>query len=305
MNKDQNTPEQEMSEDNLLNELDSFNNGSSEEVTKEESNADSAELQEKTPEQAQDIQEETESKQSESEEVAEIEQWLIENKFKDDEDGRSKLAEAYKQLQSKTDKERNEFSQKEEKYSKLAQLDEFLSNNPDVVQKLTQEVQAKKEESNLPPKKPEDYDILDESIENSSSAQWRQQYDQWLIRQGSAQAIGEIEKLKSELSESQAFEMETVELQKMGLSDTDIVEYRQFMADPNNVTQENLVNIWKMIAKNGKSSNSIQKEKEPQPKNKQNSPASVSGSVPNAVEPEKKELDSFWDGIMEFNNNNS
>ena len=305
MNKDQNTPEQEMSEDNLLNELDSFNNGSSEEVTKEESNADSAELQEKTPEQAQDIQEETESKQSESEEVAEIEQWLIENKFKDDEDGRSKLAEAYKQLQSKTDKERNEFSQKEEKYSKLAQLDEFLSNNPDVVQKLTQEVQVKKEESNLPPKKPEDYDILDESIENSSSAQWRQQYDQWLIRQGSAQAIGEIEKLKSELSESQAFEMETVELQKMGLSDTDIVEYRQFMADPNNVTQENLVNIWKMIAKNGKSSNSIQKEKEPQPKNKQNSPASVSGSVPSAVEPEKKELDSFWDGIMEFNNNNS
>ena len=305
MNKDQNTPEQEMSEDNLLNELDSFNNGSLQEVDKEESNADSAELQEKAPEQAQDIQEETESKQSESEEVAEIEQWLIENKFKDDEDGRSKLAEAYKQLQSKTDKERNEFSQKEKKYSKLAQLDEFLSNNPDVVQKLTQEVQVKKEESNLPPKKPEDYDILDESIENSSSAQWRQQYDQWLIRQGSAQAIGEIEKLKSELSESQAFEMETVELQKMGLSDTDIVEYRQFMADPNNVTQENLVNIWKMIAKNGKSSNSIQKEKEPQPKNKQNSPASVSGSVPNAVEPEKKELDAFWDGIMEFNNNNS
>tara|TARA_R100001198_G_C5230593_1_gene209933 strand:+ start:872 stop:1789 length:918 start_codon:yes stop_codon:yes gene_type:complete len=305
MNKDQNTPEQEMSEDNLLNELDSFNNGSLQEVDKEESNADSAELQEEAPEQAQDIQEKTESKQSESEEVAEIEQWLIENKFKDDEDGRSKLAEAYKQLQSKTDKERNEFSQKEKKYSKLAQLDEFLSNNPDVVQKLTQEVQVKKEESNLPPKKPEDYDILDESIENSSSAQWRQQYDQWLIRQGSAQAIGEIEKLKSELSESQAFEMETVELQKMGLSDTDIVEYRQFMADPNNVTQENLVNIWKMIAKNGKSSNSIQKEKEPQPKNKQNSPASVSGSVPNAVEPEKKELDAFWDGIMEFNNNNS
>lgn len=305
MNKDQNTPEQEMSEDNLLNELDSFNNGSLQEVDKEESNADSAELQEKAPEQAQDIQEKTESKQSESEEVAEIEQWLIENKFKDDEDGRSKLAEAYKQLQSKTDKERNEFSQKEEKYSKLAQLDEFLSNNPDVVQKLTQEVQIKKEESNLPPKKPEDYDILDESIENSSSAQWRQQYDQWLIRQGSAQAIGEIEKLKSELSESQAFEMETLELQKMGLSDTDIVEYRQFMADPNNVTQENLVNIWKMIAKNGKSSNSIQKEKEPQPKNKQNSPASVSGSVPSAVEPEKKDLDAFWDGIMEFNNNNS
>lgn len=35
-----------------------------------------------------------------------------------------------------------------------------------------------------PPKKPEDYDILDESIDDSSSAKWRAEYDSWLISQG-------------------------------------------------------------------------------------------------------------------------
>ena len=272
--------QEQMSEDNLMEELDSFNNGSSPEESKEV---------EAQPEPVEEKAEES------PEEKAEIEQWLIENKFKKDEEGIQKLSEAYKALQSKSDKDRNEFTEKESKYEQLQQLDNFLASNPDVAQTIVANVQAKRENANRPPVKPEDYDILDESIENSSSAQWRADYDQWLIKQGSAQAISEVNKLKAELSEAQAFDAETIHLQKMGLSDTEIVEYRQFMADPNNVSQENLVNIWKQLSQQPKSN-------PPKQKNKQNSPASVTGNTPPAIQPEEKVVDDFCSGIMAHSN---
>ena len=293
-NEDQNNQEEVMNEDNLLAELDEFNSGSSPEPEVEEPQEE--EVLETQPDENNDNEEPNEQSQ--------VEQWLIENKFANDEEGVQKLADAYKQLQSKSDKDRNEWANEKGKYEKLAQLDEFLSNNPDVVQKLTESVQEKQKDMNAPPVKPDDYDILDESIENSSSAKWRAEHDKWLISQGATQAMLEVEKLKSELSQSQAFDAETIELQKMGLSDTDIVEYRQFMADPNNVSQENLVRIWKTLSNKGDNSEPKKVEQKPKVKNKPNSAASVSGNAPQAIEPEEKAVDDFWKGIMQFNNSN-
>ena len=263
-------------------------------ITRKEEKAE--EVQETTSDEKVDKAPETQSQ---------IEQWLIENKFKNDEEGVQKLADAYKSLQSKSDKDRNEWDSLKQKFDKLAQLDEYLAKNPDVVQKLTETVQEKQQDLNSPPTKPEDYDILDESIDNSSSAQWRAEHDKWLISQGATQAMMEVEKLKSELSESQAFDAETAELQKMGLSDTDIVEYRQFMADPNNVSQENLIQIWKTLSNKGNNPEQKSTEQTPKVKNKQNSAAAVSGNAPQAIEPEEKATDDFWKGIMEFNNTNT
>jgi len=294
-NEDQNNQEEVMNEDNLLAELDEFNSGSSPEPEVEEPQEE--EVLETQPDENNDNEEPNEQSQ--------VEQWLIENKFANDEEGVQKLADAYKQLQSKSDKDRNEWANEKGKYEKLAQLDEFLSNNPDVVQKLTESVQEKQKDMNAPPVKPDDYDILDESIENSSSAKWRAEHDKWLISQGATQAMLEVEKLKSELTQSQAFDAETIELQKMGLSDTDIVEYRQFMADPNNVSQENLVEIWKTLSNKGNNSKPEVAQQAPKVKNKQNSAASVSGNAPKAIEPEEKAVDDFWKGIMEFNNTNT
>ena len=294
-NEDQNNQEEVMNEDNLLAELDEFNSGSSPEPEVEEPQEE--EVLETQPDENNDNEEPNEQSQ--------VEQWLIENKFANDEEGVQKLADAYKQLQSKSDKDRNEWANEKSKYEKLAQLDEFLSNNPDVVQKLTESVQEKQKDMNAPPVKPDDYDILDESIENSSSAKWRAEHDKWLISQGATQAMLEVEKLKSELSQSQAFDAETIELQKMGLSDTDIVEYRQFMADPNNVSQENLVEIWKTLSNKGNNSKPEVAQQAPKVKNKHNSAASVSGNAPQAIEPEEKAVDDFWKGIMEFNNTNT
>ncbi len=299
-NEDQNSQVEVKNEDNLLAELEQFNSGSLPEVEEpQEQNVSVA------GENAKEVQETTsdEKVDKEPETKSEIEQWLIENKFKNDEQGVQKLADAYKQLQSKSDKEKNDWNSQKEKFDKLAQLDDYLAQNPDVVQKLTESVSEKQQNLNSPPVKPDDYDILDESIDNSNSAKWREQHNEWLIQQGAVQAMQEVEKLKSELSESQAFDAETIELQKIGLSDTEIVEYRQFIADPNNVTQENLVNIWKTLSNGHNSQPKVDIETVPKVKNKQNSAASVSGSAPSAIEPEEKALDDFWKGIMEFNNN--
>tara|TARA_R100001510_G_C7652598_1_gene210474 strand:- start:1431 stop:2348 length:918 start_codon:yes stop_codon:yes gene_type:complete len=303
-NEDQKNQNEEMNEDNLMAELDEFNSGSSQEAEEqpvEEQQADSQKAEEVQENQS----DEKSDKEIPEEKNTEIEQWLIKNKFADDEEGKQKLVDAYRQLQSKSDKERNEWGSEKQKYEKLAQLDDFLASNPDVVQKLTESVQEKQKDLNAAPVKPDDYDILDESIENSSSAKWREKHDKWLINQGATQAMLEVEKLKSELSESQAFDAETAELQKMGLSDTEVVEYRQFMADPNNVSQENLVQIWKTLSNKGNSPEQNLSKQTPKVKNKQNSAAAISGNAPQAVEPEEKVVDDFWKGIMEFNNTNT
>ena len=122
-NEDQNNQEEVMSEDNLLAELDEFNSGSSSESEVEEPQKE--EVLETKPDEKNDNEEPNEQ--------SKVEQWLIENKFANDEEGVQKLADAYKQLQSKSDKDKNEWNAEKSKYEKLAQLDEFLSSNPDVV----------------------------------------------------------------------------------------------------------------------------------------------------------------------------
>ena len=91
----------------------------------------------------------------------------------------------------------------------------------------------------------------------------------------------------------------------MGLRDTEVVEYRQFMADPNNVSQENLVQIWKTLSNKGNSPQTELSQQAPKVKNKQNSAAAVTGNAPQAIEPEEKVVDDFWKGIMKFNNTNT
>jgi len=301
-NEDQKNQNEQMSEDNLFNELDAFNNGSS---STEESAVETETQSAEESSEVQEAQADEKKDKEETQEESQIEQWLIENKFKNDAEGQKQLAEAYKQLQSKSDKERNEWNSQKDKFEKLEQLDNFLASNPEVVQKLTESVKEQQRDLNSPPVKPDDYDVLDESVDNSSSAKWRKAQDEWLIRQGAAQAMIEVEKLKAELNQSQAFDAETVALQKMGLSDTEIVEYRQFMQDPNNVSQENLVKVWKTLSQKNNNSNSETKQPVLKAKNKQNSAASVSGSAPNAIEPEEKAVDDFWKGIMAFNNPNT
>ena len=107
-NEDQKNQNEKMNEDNLMAELDEFNSGSSQEAEEqpvEEQQADSQKAEEVQENQS----DEKSDKEIPEEKNTEIEQWLIKNKFADDEEGKQKLVDAYRQLQSKSDKERNEW----------------------------------------------------------------------------------------------------------------------------------------------------------------------------------------------------
>ena len=147
MADDQKQQVETKSEDNLnmIDVLDDFNKGSSEETQPEESNVETQ------PEEAIDN-------------TKENVQWLIDSKFKDDEEGREKLAKSYRELQSKYDKDSNRSKEDQEKYERLEKLDGFLQENPEVVKTMKEKVDTIAKAESGPPKKPEDYDILDESI---------------------------------------------------------------------------------------------------------------------------------------------
>jgi|3_EtaG_2_1085321.scaffolds.fasta_scaffold02826_2 hypothetical protein len=276
--------------DNLVDVLDEFNSGEevkAEEVQDKEQGSDES----KEPESVGEGKTETERQ--------EAIQWLIDNKFKDDDKGKQDLAHAYKELQSKTDKERAEtdkeraeFTQQAQKYEQLDKLDGYLRDNPDVVKQLSERV---KMDVDKPPPKPEEYDILDEQIEGSDSAKWREQNDQWLVNRGAQIAKDEIGQFKAEIQAKEQRESEINELKDLGLDESDIESFNTFMTDNSNLTTPNLVKIWKFLSqhKDGNSQKAAGRKEE-------TTAAASPGKAPvTDVDPSSKEVDTFWDGIMD------
>ena len=101
--------------------------------------------------------------------------------------GQQGVRGAGKNPQSAKDKAEGELREKSSKYEKLEVIDSWLQKNPHIVEKLQDE--ANKQEAGGPPQKPEDYEILEEASDGSSSQVWRQEYDQWLIDQGAQKAM--------------------------------------------------------------------------------------------------------------------
>jgi len=264
----------------MIDVLDDFNKGSSEETQPEESNVETQ------PEEAIDN-------------TKENVQWLIDSKFKDDEEGREKLAKSYRELQSKYDKDSNRSKEDQEKYERLEKLDGFLQENPEVVKTMKEKVDTIAKAESGPPKKPEDYDILDESIDDTSSAKWRGEYDNWLITQGQKAAKEELNSYKAELDAAKQQAEEVGKLKEMGLSDEEIPDYYNFVTSDANLTTENLVKIYRYLKVDDSNTDSSTTQ-QPVP-TKRTSAAAATGSTPPAKSNDKKEVEQFWDGIMKFN----
>ena len=223
--------------------------------------------------------------------------WLINNKFKNDEEGAQGLATAYKELQSKSDKERNEYKAEMSRMEKMKQLDTILSKHPSVVEAMQDELKRLDTDGNKP-KKPEDYDILEESVDGTSSFKWRQEYDKYLVSIGKNEAKKEVEILRSEMARKDATQKRVSKLRDMGLSDDDIKGYFTFMTEKKNLTDDNLVPIWQHLSgkKSFSTSGSTSDNANPEPKRV--SAAAVEGKAPEIKQPEEKEKEQFWNGIM-------
>ena len=221
--------------------------------------------------------------------VEEAKRWLIDNKFEDNEEGRMKLAESYRQLQSQRDKEKPG-----EEYEKLQKLDSFLKENPNVVAAMKGEVSKMQENLSGPPQKPEDYDSYDEDTQGTSSYEWRQSYNQYLVDQGRTAAKSEVDVLRNEMQQERVASDRMAKLKAMGMSDSEIKEYDDFMTDDSKLTEENLVKIYRFL-KTGEAEEPVQPVQQ-----KRTSAAAVSGSNPPQGKTKEKEKDEFFNGLMKF-----
>ncbi len=173
--------------------------------------------------------------------------WLIDNKFRNDEDGRQSLADSYKNMQSMKDKAEQELKSQSGEYDRLSKLDKFLKENPNVVNVIQEEVTKVAESSDASPDKPEDYDILDESVNGTSSQKWRASYDEWLIEQGARKAMQYVDDVRSQDAQQVSFQAEVDQLKSLGMTDKEIESYYGWMNNPDNVTTENKVKIYKIL----------------------------------------------------------
>ena len=220
--------------------------------------------------------------------LSDAKNWLIDNKFEDSEEGRKKLAESYKSLQSKYDKEKPG-----KELEKLQKLDSFLKDNPNVVSVMKEEVNKMQQNLTGPPQKPEEYDSYDEETEGTSSYKWRQEYNQYLVDQGKNAAKVEVNALRSEMQQERSSKDRVAKLRAMGMSNDEIKEYDKFMSDDANVSEENLVEIFRFLK--------ARDTGEPiKPIQKRTSAAAVSGSSPPQGKTSDKEQEEFFKGLMKF-----
>ena len=287
MADDQKQQVEAKSEDNLnmIDVLDDFNQGSSEEPVEQEVQTEDSNVETQPEEKVETTEENV--------------KWLIDNKFKDDEEGKENLAKSYRELQSKHDKDNSKNKDESEKFERLEKLDMFLKDNPEVVKTMKSKVDDIAKTESGPPKKPGDYDILDESIEGTPSSIWRAEHDNWLVTQGKKAAKEELDAYKAELEGAKQQANEVAELKKMGLSDEEIPEYYNFVTSDANLTTENLVKIYRYL-KVDEDNTSSGKTQQPVP-TKRTSAVAATGSTPSAKSNDKKEVEAFWDGIMKFN----
>ena len=267
-------------EDNpdLIKSLEDFNKGSAEEEAKT------------SPEGKETLPEGQTTKEIETPSKEDVTKWLIDNKFKDDEEGRKALVKGYSEIQGRAEKAENAYKPyegKEEYFETLSQLDSFLQNNQKVV-KAMQKAMKEGKEIKVPPK-PEDYDILDESINGSTSQKWREEQDQYLVRLGAFEATKKVDVLRQELSDKDEQIDFKQELKELGLSSAEMKEFDTFIKKSENTNTKTLVDYWRFL-------------KQPQTKTKvekEVTAAAIPGLVPAPVKPEEKELEKFWSGIME------
>ena len=236
---------------------------------------------------------------------ADVVEWLIDKKFKDDPEGRKALVDSYKGIQGRADTSETALKESKDENKTLKELESWLRENPNVVKLIQSEV--KKEQNVLvEPSKPEDYDILDEAVPNSSSAKWRNEFNDYLVNRGSAEAKKQVNVLRDELKEESAETLTRNELKAEGLSDEDIAEYETFYSNPENVTTKNSVKAWQHLS--GKKVSTKEPETLPNPVDKPvdkgnvTSAAAIPGATVEELTEIGEEAKKVEDSIMALSN---
>ena len=231
-------------------------------------------------------------------------QWIIDGKFEDTEDGRKALGKSYRELQSEFDKRSQEYGDKDKHYEALSELEQWLIDNPNAVKMIKDEYIDANDKPSAPDK-PADFEPLDIGVDGTPSNDWFLAVQEYNRKLGSAEAKGEVQKLRDELrSDKEATERDAERRKSLieaGLDESEVESYKSFMNNPDMSNDENLVKIYRLLSGNKKQTETegIVKELN-SPKErivKTPAAAAVAGTTPilTSKEEEKKK---FLEGIM-------
>tara|TARA_R100000808_G_scaffold2927_1_gene10916 strand:- start:8744 stop:9652 length:909 start_codon:yes stop_codon:yes gene_type:complete len=283
--------EQEVQEDegnfDLTEELVSFNKGESPEESEEPINKAESD-------------DNNEADKSEEEVKADVGEWLIDNKFKDDNEGKVKLADSYRHLQSEYDKLRNEGQSLSKEAEDALEFAKWVANNEDARNALNELANKPKEELSKPP---EDFDPLDIYTEGTTSNEWynsfqAQQRDQ--LRQEIVSDVRqEFEQRDTQArQETEARQMVSYLQSEHNMSEAEVGDYLNFIKDENSFSTENLVQLYK-TAKGQPESTTKEKNPESVPAPK-DIPAGVNAATTGGSNPpaSKNPVDDLMDSLM-------
>ena len=296
LSEEQESKDNQDQEFDLHDELVEFNSPEEQEDQKEDEGSKETVVAEKA--ESKGVQNKEEDKIETKTDEESSDKWLIDGKFRNDDEGREKLAKSYKEMQSMYDKSR----QSAEEGQKLT---EFLRANPEAVEAM-QNVVEKKQSDSSPPEMPEDFDSLDIYAEGTTSNDWYKEQREYERKQIIGEVVnavqGELGARDNKQHEAQE-ESEYLDYLKNDekLNDDQIKEYLEFMTNDENVTTKNMVKVWRILSgqqmENGISDNlppSRADEKRQVP-----SAAAISGSAP--PKPTAQKVQDQWiDGLMEF-----
>ncbi len=187
--------------------------------------------------------------------------WLIKDKFKDDEEGRTAMAEAYSEIQSKSDKTKNSLEEAEktiESQKDAVTLKDFVTKDEQIVQFLKmrkEQLDNGGGETLVEPTLPDDFDPLDIKVSGTTSYKYTndvREYDKAVVKQSLKKDFdAKLAKITDSISNTQkntqANEDLHKELKKLGYDEDEIVKYTEFFADKKNATIENTDKIYRLL----------------------------------------------------------
>tara|TARA_R100000656_G_scaffold14360_1_gene14344 strand:+ start:313 stop:1239 length:927 start_codon:yes stop_codon:yes gene_type:complete len=276
---------------NLTDELVAFNKESVEGSPEpEEESVDMAE--------SDDNNEEVDTK-TEEPSPEEVSQWLIDNKFKDDDEGKHKLADSYRSLQSEYDKLKNTDSSMSKEAEDAIEFAKWVANNEDARNAIN-EVANKPEVSAIDV--PEDFDQLEIYTEGTSSNEWYKAVQSQQREQLRNEVLGDVKKefdqRDNEVKErNEAREMVAYLQSEHDMDETEVSDYLSFIQDEQSFSTNNLVSLFKA----SKGSQPPNKNENPESKPRiKDIPAGVNAATAGGVNPpaSKNPVDDLMDSLL-------
>ena len=187
--------------------------------------------------------------------------WLIDKKFKDDEEGRAAMVKAYEGIQSRAQKAEDKVKEIEKSVTALEpikKLNDFILKDKQTMQFLKMrkdQIDAGTKGDGLTePQMPADYELLDIRTPGTSSFKYEQdvkEYEKEVLKQSMQKEFNvEIGKIKTSIADNLKTSQSTEDLHKalkgFGYSDKDIEAYEEFYSDPKNATIENTVDFHRL-----------------------------------------------------------